>query len=111
MTTWCQYLGSRYTNYNNIVWVIGGDTDPFPVKPQVQAMVDGIRSRDTRHLFTAHNARGQMAVTTWPGAAWLNVNNVYVNGNTAYQAVLAAYSLVPPVPVFLMKRDMRMSKV
>jgi hypothetical protein len=66
-------------------------------------MVDGILSADSRHLFTAHNARGHMAVTPWPGAAWLNVNNVYESDSTVVQAFLAAYSIVPPMPVFLIE--------
>ncbi len=102
MTTWGQYLGNRYTNYDNIVWVIGGDTDPTPVKSQVQAMVDGIRSRDTRHLFTAHNARGVMAITPWVGTGWLNVNNTYTSGIDYLQA-LTAYTISPALPFFLIE--------
>jgi hypothetical protein len=103
MTTWGQYVGNRYKDYDNIVWVIGGDTDPTPVKSKVQAMVDGILSRDTRHLLTAHNAPEQMAVTSWPGAAWLKVNNVYTTSGIAYQSMLSAYSISPPKPVFLVE--------
>ena len=102
MTTWGQYLGNRYANYDNIVWVIGGDTDPTPVKLQVQAMVDGIRSRDARHLFTAHNARGVMAITPWIGAGWLNVNNTYT-GSIDYQQALTAYAISPAIPFFLIE--------
>jgi hypothetical protein len=102
MTAWGQYVGNRYTNYDNIVWVIGGDMDPSPVKSKVQAMVDGILSRDTRHPFTVHNSRGVMAVTTWSGAAWLNVNNIYTNG-TDYQDAVTAYSISPTKPFFLIE--------
>ncbi len=62
MYAWGRWVGNRYKNFDNIMWVIGGDTDPSPVKAKVQAMVDGILSVDTRHPFTAHNARGQTAV-------------------------------------------------
>ena len=103
MKAWGQYIGNRYKHFDNIIWVIGGDTDPRPVRTQVQAMVDGIISADSRHLFTAHNARGQMAVTPWSGAAWININNVYVSGADAYKATLAAHSIVPPAPVFLIE--------
>lgn len=102
MTAWGQYVGNRYTNYDNIVWVIGGDMDPTPVKSKVQAMVDGILSRDTRHPFTVHNSRGVMAVTPWSGAAWLNVNNIYTNG-TDYQHAVTAYSISPTKPFFLIE--------
>ena len=103
MMAWGQYVGNRYKSFDNIVWVIGGDTDPSPVQTKVQAMVDGILSVDSRHLFTAHNAPKQMAVTPWPGAAWLNVNNVYTYSGLAYQSILSAYSISPPMPVFLVE--------
>ncbi|HKQ34362.1 MAG TPA: DUF4038 domain-containing protein, partial [Nitrospiraceae bacterium] len=103
MMAWGQYVGNRYKNYDNIVWMIGGDTDPTPVKSKVQAMVDGILSADSRHLFTAHNGGEQMAVTPWPGATWLKVNNVYTTSGIAYQPILNASSISPPMPVFLVE--------
>ena len=65
----------------------------------VQAMVNGILSVDTRHPFTAHNARGVMAVTPWPGATWLNVNNTYTD-YLDYQQANTAYAIAPPKPFF-----------
>jgi hypothetical protein len=100
---WGQYVGNRYKDDDNIVWVIGGDMDPSPVREKVQAVVDGILSADSRHLFTAHNALNQMAVTPWPGAAWLDVNNVYSVSFTLYESILSAYSISPPMPVFLVE--------
>ena len=32
LRAWGHYLGNRYKNFDNIVWTIGGDTDPTPVK-------------------------------------------------------------------------------
>ena len=103
MRGWGQYVGNRYKDADNIIWVIGGDTDPSPVREKVQAVVDGIRSADSRHLFTAHNDLDQMAVTPWPGAAWLNVNNVYTASFTLYESILSARSNSPSKPVFLVE--------
>ncbi len=104
MTAWGRYVGRRYKDYDNIVWAIGGDTDPTPVQSKVQAMVDGILLEDTRHPFTAHNAPNQItAVAPWPGASWLNVNNVYTYSLTLYESVLDAYNTVPAKPVFLVE--------
>ena len=100
MRAWGEYVGARYANYDNIVWVIGGDTDPTPVKAKVQAMIDGILSRDSRHPFTLHNGRGVMGVRTWPEATWLNINTTYTSG-VDYQQALDAYNLSPPRPFFL----------
>ena len=102
MRAWGEYVGNRYTSYDHIVWVIGGDMDPTPVKSKVQAMVDGILSRDTRHPFTVHNSRGIMGVTPWPDAAWLNINTTYTSG-IDYQHALTAYSMSPTKPFFLIE--------
>ena len=102
MRAWGEYVGNRYANYDNIVWVIGGDTDPTPVKSKVEAMVDGILSRDTRHPFTVHNGRGVMGVTPWSGAAWLNINSTYTNG-IDYQQAIAAHKISPTKPFFLIE--------
>jgi hypothetical protein len=104
MQAWGQYVGNRYKNYDNIIWLIGGDMDPTPVLNKMQALVDGIRSVDTRHPFTAHNVRGQMAITPWPGASWLNVNDIYApKVGTDYVSALAAYAVSPPLPFFLIE--------
>ena len=58
MRAWGEYVGDRYGKNDDIVWVIGGDMDPTPVKSKVHAMVDGILSRDTRHPFTVQGGRG-----------------------------------------------------
>jgi hypothetical protein len=102
MRAWGEYVGARYANYDNIVWVIGGDTDPTPVKAKVQAMIDGILSRDSRHPFTIHNGRGVMGVETWPEAAWLSINTTYTKG-IDYQQAIEAYKVSPPKPFFLIE--------
>jgi hypothetical protein len=102
MRAWGEYVGHRYANYDNIVWVIGGDTDPTPVKAKVQAMVDGILSRDARHPFTAHNDRGDMGVSPWSGAGWLDINSTYTNG-VDYEQAIVAYKMSPPKPFFLIE--------
>jgi len=103
MTAWGEYLGNRYRDFDNIVWLIGGDTDPpADVKAKLQAMVDGIQQHDTRHLFSAHNANGQMAIASWSGAPWLTVNNIYTYG-LQYTDAQAAYSVAPAMPFFLVE--------
>lgn len=102
MRAWGEYVGNRYANYDNIVWVIGGDADPTPVKSKLEAMIDGIRSKDTRHPFTVHNGRGVMAVTPWPGADWLSINSTYTEG-IDYEQAHAAFKVSPPKPFFLIE--------
>ena len=49
------WIGRRFRDQPNIVWVNGGDFEPPPEGLElVQAVADGIRSEDVAHLHTAH---------------------------------------------------------
>jgi len=103
LESWGQYVGSRYKNFDNILWVIGGDTDPTPVLSQVSAFVAGLTGADSHHLLTADNDQEEMAVTPWAGASWLTVNNIYTYSPTLYQQSQTAYALSPVMPYYLME--------
>jgi len=103
MQAWGVYLGQRYAISSNIIWIIGGDTDPTPVKTKLRAVVAGIKQYDTTHLFTAHNNGGQMAVDPWPGETWLDINNVYTYTTTQYQECANAYNVSPTKPFFMIE--------
>jgi hypothetical protein len=100
METWGKYVGSRYKKFSNIVWLIGGDTDPSQVKEKVAAMVQGIRSSDPVHLFSAHNQPESMAVNPWTGETWLSVNNVYSYDSLIYLRYKTAYEYKPVMQFF-----------
>ncbi len=102
MLAWGQFLGKRYGGYDNIIWVIGADTDPSSVKGKLQDVVTGIQQYDTRHLFTAHNGRTQMAIAPWSGASWLTVNDTYTDG-LEYTYAQTAYAVTPAMPFFLIE--------
>ncbi len=97
---WGKYVGSRYKKFSNIVWLIGGDTDPSPVKEKVLKMVKGIRESDTVHLFSAHNQPETLASDPWPGESWLSVNNVYSYDSAIYKFYRKAYDLKPVRPYY-----------
>jgi len=103
IAAWGEYVGNRYKSYDNIIWVIGGDMDPSPVRAQMQTFVSALGSVDTRHLMTAHNVRGQMAVTPWPGATWLTLNAIYTGDSATYEPALTAYHVSPALPFFLIE--------
>ena len=51
-----RYLGNRYKDFGNIVWVAGGDNTPSPgseLENRLFAIMQGIKENDT-HLWTAH---------------------------------------------------------
>jgi len=92
LRSWGQYVGTRYKNFSNIIWLIGGDTDPTQVKDKVLEMVRGIRDCDTLHLFSAHNQPETMAITPWPQESWLSINNVYSYDSALYRHYKTAYT-------------------
>jgi len=105
MRSWGRYVGSRYKNYNNIIWVIGSDADPnvYGVADKIREFVAGIREYDTRHLITAHNQPESYAVSAWPSESWLDLNSIYSYSTTLYQNSQTAYTYSPTKPYFMLE--------
>lgn len=50
-----QFLGNRFKGFANLIWAAGGDHYPSTIEESRQAaVIDGIRSVDTSHYWTAH---------------------------------------------------------
>ena len=96
-----EYLGRRYRDFSNILWVHGGDYDP-PGKDLVRAIAQGIRKYDARALHTAHGAPETAALDYWRGEPWLQVNNVYTYG-PVYHPALRQYARPERMPFFLIE--------
>jgi hypothetical protein len=96
-----EYLGRRYRNFTNILWVDGGDYDP-PRKGLVRAIAKGIQRYDPRALHTAHTAPETVAIEYWGGEPWLQVNNVYTYG-PVYGPALEQYRRPERMPFFLLE--------
>jgi hypothetical protein len=106
MRNYGRYVGNRYKNFPNIIWLIGGDVDPVAegVASKVREFVAGVQEADPNHLFTAHNARDQAAMDVWTTESWLNINNTYTSGNE-YQAALTQYNRTGAKPFFLIESN------
>jgi hypothetical protein len=102
MQQWGQYVGNRYKSFANVVWVVGGDTDPTPVASKVTAFVTGLTQADPTHLVVPYNGRGTMGVGPWSGAAWVTLNNTYTD-NYTYPQAKTAYAYSPTLPFFLIE--------
>lgn len=103
LQSWGQYVGSRYTKFDNVVWTVGGDVDPTSISglsAKVNAFAAALQQADPRHLITAENARGQMATTPWQGAPWLTLNSIYSTFQGTYQLGQTAYNASPTMPFF-----------
>ena len=104
--TWGKFLGSRYRNQPNIIWIVGGDR---PVendlhRKTVAAMAEGLREGDGgSHLITFHPTGGSGSSQYFHNEPWLDFN-MRQNGHSLsfterYSATYNDYMLEPPKPV------------
>jgi hypothetical protein len=50
-----EYLGQRYKDTPNIMWIVGGDNDAKGEdEPYMRNLVEGIKTYDENHLWTGH---------------------------------------------------------
>ncbi len=95
-----RWLGSRYKDTPNLVWVMFGDRNTDDSAPMIEAMIEGILEQDTNHLATAHMLRQSSSRDQLEDRSWLSVNSVYT-ADIPHVACLNAYVLTPVLPVFL----------
>jgi hypothetical protein len=81
-----RYLGQRYKDFRNIVWVMGGDCAPGITMDEIREIVRGIEETAGPQIFTVHNGRYQSGLTSYSGETWLDLNNTY-----ACKATTASY--------------------
>jgi hypothetical protein len=79
LETYGRFLGKRYRDLDNIIWVQGGDHNP-PDKALYRAIAKGISETDGTALQTAHTSPGSAAMDYWPVEPWLSINTVYNYG-------------------------------
>lgn len=101
-----KYLGERYKNYPNIIWILGGDR---PIEEEVhyqiiRAMAKGLKLGDGgSHLITVHPQGGQGSSQNFHNDEWLDFN-MRQNGHSLsyterYFQTLNDYNLQPVKPV------------
>ena len=101
-----QWIGNRYKNYPNIIWINGGDRDGggdnFPVW---NAIGEAIKSVDKNHLMTFH-PWGERSSSEWfHQSSWLDFNMCQTgHGQRSYsiykRIIVRDYSLTPVKPCF-----------
>jgi hypothetical protein len=102
VTAYGAFLGSRYKNYPNIIWALGGDVDPSTgVVPKITDLANGIRSVDTVDLITAEGYPQQAALDTYSGLSWLQLNWLYLHTSNIPGAANSNYTRTPFLPPFL----------
>ena len=99
---WGQYVGKRYRDYDNIVWIVGGDRNPDKARPDVDAFVRGLKEFDKRHLVTAHCHPENSAVDQYGDEGWLDLNDTYTYG-IVHGMLLRDYDREPVMPFVLIE--------
>ena len=108
-----RYLGRRYQQSPNVMWLQGGDKDPGQFLPYVNAMAAGLKETDSNHLHTAHAGSPKSAMEFYANEPWLGVNSTYTYSPNitnvgrpqfhVYAATLADYNRRPIKPTIMIE--------
>jgi len=86
-----RYLGDRYKNFTNIIWVAGGDNLPAAgseLESRLKGVIDGIKQNDPNHLWTAHwgGSNSVWSVENPTFVSYLDINGYYAYDYGATQS-------------------------
>jgi DNA-directed RNA polymerase subunit N (RpoN/RPB10) len=99
---WGRYVGQRYRDFDNLVWLIGGDRNPGKALQDVNAIALGIKQFDNRHIFTAHCHPENSAVDQYSGGGWLDFNTTYTY-EIVHKKLLRDFNRTPVMPFVLIE--------
>ncbi len=99
---WGRYVGRRYAKFDNVVWLIGGDRNPDKAREDVDAVVQGIKEFDSRHIVTAHCNPENSALDQYAKEGWLDLNTTYTYG-IVHRMLLNDFNRTPVMPFVLME--------
>ena len=106
--TYGRYLGNRYKNYKNIIWILGGDRDYTGFETIVRAMAKGIaigisgKEDYSQCLMTVHPSGGGSSAKWFHDDAWLDFNmqqNGHCYDTDAWERIQREYNLNPVKPI------------
>jgi hypothetical protein len=99
-----RFVGERFKDLPNIVWVMGGDFTPGEADQwTVTEVAEGIREVDPAHPMTGHGSPSTSAVSAFGDRDWLSVNTVYSYEKAMFRPMLAEYHRRPVRPFVLME--------
>ncbi len=100
-----RFVGSRFRDFDNVVWVQGGDCMPTPGGPQEACalqVLEGLRQGGATQLQTGHFSPGTTALEEVAFAPSLQLDAVY-QYRTPAPACRRATARTPPRPTFLIE--------
>jgi hypothetical protein len=98
------WLGERFKDTPNLVWINGGDRIPTGSEATWRALGQGLRQGDGgAHLITYHPCGWRSSAQFWQQEDWLDVHMIetWTQWPQVYPAVLADTLLTPRRPVIL----------
>ncbi|HEX3358492.1 MAG TPA: DUF4038 domain-containing protein, partial [Tepidisphaeraceae bacterium] len=85
-----RYVGKRFKDFKNIVWVNAGDYNP-PDKKLSQAVAEGIREMLPDSIHTAHNGPGMHGLGYWSASEIpISIDTLYTYAPVAAEALRLA---------------------
>jgi chitodextrinase len=103
-----RYLGNRYRDFDNIVWMSGNDFQSWQNQADdavVQAVAQGIRETDGRHIHTVeldYLVSGSLDDPSWAPLIELNASYTYY---PTYAQVLLDYDRPDAPPTFMVEAN------
>jgi len=97
-----RYVGRRYRQFDNLVWMMACDRNPGDALEHVRAMSNGIVEGDGRHLMLAGVHPECKSVEEFPEDPWLTLNNTYTYA-IVHQRLLEDYNHRPLLPNILVE--------
>ncbi len=99
-----RWLGARYQDRPNIIWVNGGDRIATGFEPVYRALAEGLREGDGGvHLISYHPCGWRSSSQWFHQESWLDFNMIqtWTEWAKVYPAVITDSLLVPIKPVVL----------
>jgi hypothetical protein len=104
LRTYGRFVGRRFKDLPNIVWLLGGDYTPQPAdRWTVSDLAASIHDEDSAHLMTVHCSPETSAASIYGQERWLALDTVYSYQSNLFQPVLTAYARYPPRPFVLIE--------
>ena len=101
-----KWIGNRYKDFPNIIWINGGDRSGGGSNFEIwNALANGIKSVDKTHLMTFHPSGGSSSSKWFQNEDWLDFNMMQTgHGERSYAAyiklMIPDYKLTPVKPTF-----------
>jgi|GEM_PF-971039 len=102
------YLGNRYKDRKNILWVVGGDFFPpqgSEGETRLHRILDGIKAAGATQLQTGDWSAPGLSTDEAAFASSMDVNAVYTygpgNNGATYDEARAGYNHSPTIPAYL----------